>query len=101
MLVCLLAGIAIRVTLIQRGDALSGDAGLRYDPIARNLASGHGFSKSKQAPYLPDDFDQPVYPLFIAAIYRLFDYSVSAVRLIQAAIELAILWLAWRITILL
>jgi len=89
----------MRVTLIQSGNALGGDAGLRYDPIARNLASGNGFSISAQAPYLPDGFDQPLYPLFIASVYWLFDYSVRAVRLIQGAIELATLWLVWRISI--
>lgn len=96
-----LLGLAIRVTLILGEDDLSGDAVFRYDPIARNLASGNGFSKSAQAPYLPDDFDQPLYPLLIAAIYRLFDFSITAVRLIQGAIELATLWLVWRISILL
>jgi 4-amino-4-deoxy-L-arabinose transferase-like glycosyltransferase len=59
---------------------LHGDAG-SYDRIARSLLAGAGFA---QYPGVPTAFWPPLYPLFLAALYRLFGYSLLAARLAQA-----------------
>ena len=38
----------------------------RYLRIAANLVAGHGFSSARVAPYLPEVFRAPLYPLFLA-----------------------------------
>ena len=49
---------------------------LTYDQMARRLAGGEGLT--------PDFFWQPLfYPLFLAAVYRLTDFSFPAVKVIQ------------------
>jgi 4-amino-4-deoxy-L-arabinose transferase-like glycosyltransferase len=90
--------IAIRASALwSAGPPVEGDAALRYDPIARNLLAGHGFSRSAQPPYQPDDFDQPLYPLFLAAIYGFTSGSPRAVTLVQAFLELVSLGLMLKI----
>jgi len=58
-----------------------------YDQIARHVAQGDGFG------YGPDalsSFRPPIYPLFLAAIYWIFDVNHAVVRLVQAFIGAAL-----------
>lgn len=89
--------IMIRSAVILSDVRLFGDAGLRYDPIARNLQIGNGFSRSSQAPYIPDDFDQPGYPYFLALIYKFTSGSLKAVVVAQLFLEALILFLVVRV----
>ena len=55
-----------------------------YDRVAWNLASGHGYSMSESAPYMPY-FKKPLgYPTFLALIYMAFGHDYLFVYLIQA-----------------
>jgi 4-amino-4-deoxy-L-arabinose transferase-like glycosyltransferase len=58
----------------------------RYDRIGWNLAQGHGYSASQEAPYQPDVFRAPGYPAFLAVIFRLAGHSLAPVRLVQAVL---------------
>jgi hypothetical protein len=80
-------GAAIRVTVVLEGPRPSGDAWARYEPLARGLLAGHGFSKDTQPPYRPDGLDQPGYPLFLAAIYGATGGSRGAVVAAQLVLE--------------
>ncbi len=55
-----------------------------YDQIALNLISGHGFSMKPTAPYIPDNFRTPGYPILIASIYGLFGHQPAIILYLQA-----------------
>lgn len=46
-----------------------------YDQLTLNLLAGNGFSRQATPPYSPDLWRTPVYPLFLAIIYRIFGYE--------------------------
>lgn len=78
-------------------DYINGDAGGRYYPLATNLAAGNGFSLEKQPPFIPDDFNQPAYPYFVALIYRMFGGSNTAVSVAQSILELSTILIALKL----
>lgn len=41
-----------------------------YDKIAQNIVQGDGYSESSSPPFIPDLRRTPVYPYFLAALYR-------------------------------
>jgi len=84
----LLIGSATRLYIALHPHPLRGDEASRYEPLARGLLRGEGFTLSNK----PDDFDQPGYPAFIAAVYRVFG-GPRAVILIQLGLELVCVWL--------
>ncbi|MDI6840901.1 MAG: hypothetical protein QMD71_08675 [bacterium] len=43
----------------------------QYDRIATNILEHSSFSLSSTLPYEPTSFRTPIYPLFLATIYRL------------------------------
>lgn len=93
MLAVLVAGIALRGYLaFVREPTATNDSVKRYEPLARNLAAGHGFSKSLAPPYVPIGFDQPGYPLFVAA----FGENRRAVVIAQIVVELLTVLLVAR-----
>jgi 4-amino-4-deoxy-L-arabinose transferase-like glycosyltransferase len=53
------------------GRVLMGDEA-QYETLGWNLTVGHGYSLSLSAPYEPTAIREPVYPLFIALIYKIF-----------------------------
>ena len=91
----------MRIALIRQETLLTGDAAIRYDPIAKNLVNRNGFSKALVPPYTPDDFDQPLYPLIVAAIYAISNFSQAAVTIVQLLLELCTVWLIYLISLLL
>ena len=99
-LIVIIIAISIRVIVVLPEVKVegTGDDALRYDPIAQNLIEGNGFSKATQPPYVPDDFEQPGYPYFVAAIYWLTSGNVNAVVAVQLLLELATLFLVVRIS---
>jgi len=93
----LAAAVAMRVCLLLTDVSLSGDAMKRYYPLAMNLLAGHGFSINSAPPYTPHGFDQPGYPVFVAAIFWVLRNNLYAVVLAQIVLELATLFLMVRI----
>src|SRR5438132_12561617 len=59
-----------------------------YAQIARNVLEQHVYSHETEAPYDPSLIRVPGYPLFLAAIYRVFGHTNNgAVRIVQALID--------------
>jgi len=75
----LLAG---RLDPFLRADALHGDAA-SYDRIARNLLAGYGYGEQPSA---LTSFWPPLYPLFLAGLYRICGYNPVAARMAQACL---------------
>ncbi len=98
-LAILALAVLARISLVILPVRLAGDAAERYDPAARNLIAGRGFSKSIGPPYITDTSDPPGYPLFVASIYSLTGGSLRAVVILQIALELATLFLVYSICI--
>ncbi len=59
----------------------------RYHYIAVNLLEGNGYSHFNTPPYEPSFYKPPVYPIFLAVIYKLFGVSLNTVRIIQAMLD--------------
>jgi hypothetical protein len=93
LLVALLIGLAIRLGIAFSEIELTGDEVSRYVPLATNLTQGNGFTISGVA----DDFNVPVYPAFIAAIFLLTGESIRAVIVVQLLLELVIIYVLWLI----
>jgi len=71
-----------------------GDAA-EYSAIAVNLAGGGGFSLEGRA----TNIRPPLYPFFLAGIYRVFgNENLTAVRIAQIVMALAMLALFWLLT---
>jgi 4-amino-4-deoxy-L-arabinose transferase-like glycosyltransferase len=85
-------GILMRVIILVPPIVLSGDALLRYDPLASNLVSGHGFSISTKPPFLPYYFDPPGYPILLACLYWLTGGNYKIVSVAQMILELMTLF---------
>lgn len=94
---CLTLGFLLRLGFACSPLVRGYDGTHRYEPIARNLVAGTAFSRSLAPPYVADDFEVPGYPLFLAAIYRLFGESDSAVALTQLAVETLAVFFVWRL----
>ena len=58
-----------------------------YHLLARNLLAGNGFSLKWSAPFCPDFIRTPLYPLFLAANYRLLGTEPQRVVLVQLLLE--------------
>ncbi|HVS81680.1 MAG TPA: glycosyltransferase family 39 protein [Pyrinomonadaceae bacterium] len=66
------------------------DDGRVYAQIARNVLEQHVYSHETEAPYDPTLIRLPGYPLFLAAIYKVFGHGNNgAVRIVQALIDTA------------
>ncbi|MCL5996647.1 MAG: glycosyltransferase family 39 protein [Chloroflexi bacterium] len=68
-----------------------------YNQIAINLLSGHGFSQSLAAPFIPDNMRTPIYPLTIAICYALFGYAPGIVLVLEALMGLLTVLAAYYI----
>src|SRR6266852_2301290 len=68
----------------------SPDDSKTYARIARNVLEQHSYSESEAPPYEPTLIRLPGYPLFLAAIYKVFGHGNNgAVRIAQALIDTA------------
>jgi 4-amino-4-deoxy-L-arabinose transferase-like glycosyltransferase len=56
----------------------------QYDLMARQLAAGRGFTLEAQPPFVPTQFREPGYPLFVATVYQLSGTNVEVVAVLQA-----------------
>jgi 4-amino-4-deoxy-L-arabinose transferase-like glycosyltransferase len=69
-----------------------------YDQAARSILQGEGFGSSLHFyQEYPDYCLEPVYPLFLAAIYMIFGVHLWAVRLVQVLLSVLQIWLTFRV----
>lgn len=67
-----------------------------YDQLARNLVSGHGFSRSSAPPYAPDNLRTPVYPGTVALFYLVFGHRPHLILYFQTLLSLLTVFLIYR-----
>ena len=68
----------------------SPDDSKTYARIARNVLEQHSYSEAEAPPYEPTLIRLPGYPLFLAAIYKVFGHGNNgAVRIVQALLDTA------------
>jgi hypothetical protein len=85
----IVAGI-FRITVAHRWPNDAPDDAKAYARIARNLLEQHSYSDAEEPPYEPTLIRLPGYPLFLAAIYKVFGHGNNgAVRIAQALIDTA------------
>ena len=72
---------------------IDGDA-VGYNNIGLNIASGKGFSEDGKT---PTAVREPACPFFIAIVYFIFGYHPHVVKLVQAIIGVAIVFLVFNI----
>ena len=78
--------------------APSSDAA-QYAELARNLASGHGFSMYFPQIYLhPTAFRPPLYPFLLAGAFRVFGSHVVVGQVLNVALGLVVVALAFLLT---
>ena len=84
----LLVALGFRLFIALRLPNDEPDDGKVYSQIAINLLEQHVFSHETQAPYVPSIIRLPGYPLFLAAIYKVFGHgNNTAVRVVQAVVD--------------
>lgn len=96
LLLCLMLRVGLSVREARK--PLDGDA-LTYAKIAVHIAMGDGFVTGPiETPnvHWSTAFGNPVYPAFLAAVFRVFGFSVIAVILIQSLIDTFTCFLVFR-----
>jgi 4-amino-4-deoxy-L-arabinose transferase-like glycosyltransferase len=68
----------------------------RYNQIAKSILIGEGFSKNGK----PIAWRGPVYPYFLAIIYKIFGLNVDIVRIIQAVLASLLCLVVYKIGLL-
>lgn len=71
----------IRVFFVLSFPSPLGSDSLTYHRLASNLASGEGYREQRE---VITSYRPPGYPLFLAAVYRLFGSNTLSPRLVQA-----------------
>jgi len=74
------------------------DDGVSWDGIAVNLAEGKGFTENDGS---PTSVRPPVYPLFLAGVYKIFGHEPGAARAVQLSLgaltAVFILLIGWKV----
>src|SRR5262245_10908839 len=87
-LVLMVGALAFRLFLAIRLPNDEPDDGRVYALIARNVLNHHAYSLETEDPYSPTFIRVPGYPLFLAAIYKVFGQDNNrAVRIAQAILS--------------
>ncbi|MEO0225856.1 MAG: glycosyltransferase family 39 protein [candidate division WOR-3 bacterium] len=68
-----------------------------YETLARNLISVGKFSLDGAPPYRPDALRTPLYPLFAAGVYKVFQYNRLVLILLQIIISTIPIVLIFRL----
>src|SRR5713101_8680620 len=85
----IVAGI-FRIAVAHHWPNDAPDDSKTYARIARNLLEQHSYSDAEAPPYEPTLIRLPGYPLFLAAVYKVFGHGNNgAVRIAQALIDTA------------
>ena len=82
LLVAMALGLRLGYVLLYAQLPLQADA-RDYDLLARSIVAGAGFRDARGE---PETLRAPLYPLFVAAVYRLGDTDPSRVRMTQAVL---------------
>jgi len=86
LLVAIFAGaLIIRIIFISLFSEVE-YPNFQYDTIGWNLVQGNGYSMDIDPPYSPSAYRPPVYPFFLATIYKLFGHSYFAVKVMQSIV---------------
>ena len=95
--------IAVLLTLAALGGRLfialklpndAPDDGRLYARIARNMLDQRVYTIALEEPYSPTYIRLPGYPVFLAAVYKLFGHdNNTAVRVVQAFVDTLTCWL--------
>lgn len=89
----IVAGVALLNALFfARFSPFSAGDSADYWRIAAHLASGQGYEIYDGVPTV---FRPPVYPLFLAGVYRLIEPSVGSVLVVQAGVAAVGAWLLY------
>lgn len=94
--------LALRIAMIAAAPSVElhtyglGADGSDYVNEAKNILAGNGFSRSYEAPFLPDAIRTPLYPLFLAGVYFVFGSFIPAVG-VQAVLSSFIPLICMRI----
>ncbi|MEZ4651030.1 MAG: glycosyltransferase family 39 protein [Candidatus Eisenbacteria bacterium] len=76
-----LVPVLLDPTLSQFPDSTS------YLAPAQNLLADHGFSQDLAPPFEPDLFRTPVYPFFLATIWKVTGESLRAIAVVQVMLD--------------
>jgi 4-amino-4-deoxy-L-arabinose transferase-like glycosyltransferase len=88
--VLILFAATFRIFVAHHWPNDSPDDSKTYARIARNVLEQHSYSDAEAPPYEPTLIRLPGYPLFLAAVYKVFGHGNNgAVRIVQALIETA------------
>lgn len=92
LLVCLAlrAGLSVR----EAPRALKGDA-IIYVGIARHIVEGRGFSWGTEQSHQPTAHGNFVYPVFLAALFKLFGIRFLPVLIVQSLLDTITCWLVF------
>jgi 4-amino-4-deoxy-L-arabinose transferase-like glycosyltransferase len=97
LILAILVGVTLRVKFTAGvGAPGGGDARYRYNPIAKNLINGKGFSLALAPPYAPEKQTTPGYPYFMAALYSIHD-SPTMIAWSQVVLDAGTVFLLWLI----
>src|SRR5260370_34733658 len=89
-LTLLIAAATFRIFVAHHWANDAPDDSKTYARIARNLLEQHSYSDAEAPPYAPTLIRLPGYPLFLAAVYKVFGHGNNgAVRIAQALIDTA------------
>src|SRR5712692_8167166 len=81
---------AFRIVVAHHWANDAPDDSKTYTRIARNVLEQHSYSDAEAPPYQPTLIRLPGYPLFLAAIYKIFGHGNNgAVRIMQALTDTA------------
>jgi len=84
----LLIALGFRLFVALRLPNDEPDDGRVYAQLARNVLEQHVYSHESQPPYVASIIRLPGYPLFLAAVYKVFGHANNtAVRVVEAVID--------------
>ncbi len=65
----------------------------QYNALAKNILLRHKFTTYKSPEYIPEGARTPMYPLFLATIYKIFHFNARWVLIFQTIIDTATIFL--------
>lgn len=98
LLLAFLIRVVISFPVFMDADKSKHNDSNSYHKIAQNLISGNGYSNCDAAPYHKDIEITPVYPVFLAGVYKVFGQDFRFVVFIQLLLDLLIVLLIFRIS---
>ena len=66
---------------------------IQYDALAKNIVQRHKFTTYPPPEYIPEGARTPIYPLFVAGIYKIFHFNRRWVIIFQTFIDTTTIFL--------